>query len=113
MEKKKNEYYLETYLVNGSKYGIEDYKQKGVDHFMPETCAKNGRFHLWCSGCGIGYENNLQDARFALLEYIHKNTTGERDDLVERLGKIAQVITTLETTLNPLSAWKVVNKGEK
>ena len=99
-------YYLETYVVNRTRYGIEDYKQKGVEHFMPESCAKNGRFHLWSGGCGIGYKDTLQDARFELLKYIHENAIRKRDNLVRKLGKVSQVLDIINDSKQPLLFFK-------
>lgn len=63
-------HYIEEFEVLGSRYGIEDLDDGKPDseHFMPESQREQGRFHLWCNGCGIGHA----DSRFEARTKIHR-----------------------------------------
>jgi hypothetical protein len=99
------DYYKEKFVVRGTTYGIEDYEQKGVKHFMPHL--KHKRFHNWAGGCGIGDYDTIADARGALLAFITRRT---KDDL-ERAEKVVDecdgVLEMLDNDPFNLSAYKV------
>ena len=65
-------FYLENYLIDGMRYGIEDYKdgRPADEHFFFEDFAsgKSKRFRCWRGGCGFAQHDTLDEARVAIRD---------------------------------------------
>jgi len=65
--------YIETFVILGTEYGIEDFKdgRPSSEHFMMEERRKRKepRFQCWRGGSGIGSAKTLALARKKIYEY--------------------------------------------
>lgn len=86
--------YIETYLINGHTYGIEDYEQIG-DHLMPKD-LQHKRFQLWLNGGGMGQFDDINEARKLLHSHAlcqmnaeyrgHKERADNAQRALQKLG---------------------------
>lgn len=71
--------YAETYMIDGSICGVEDYRQRGK-HFMPTMPHK--RYKSWFGGGGLGDSDTLQEARQKIYDYAKLRLHDEIDKLL-------------------------------
>lgn len=65
--------YVQTFVVEGRRYGIEDQEAPGK-HFFPDKykAGERKRFSCWAGGGGFGQHDTLEAARLAMANYIRR-----------------------------------------
>jgi len=93
--------YIETFVILGSEFGIEDYKdgRPDEDHFFPENfrARKRKRFMLWRNGGGFGQASTLKQARQMVYDYAAEIAHQRRRDALAMLEAADQTIAKLGT----------------
>lgn len=85
--------YVETYVIDGVTWGIEDYEAPG-DHFFPFGYKKGSRkrFNIWRGGGGCGNFDTLDQARKRLLEYATQLAVNDKQELSAKLHMVDQAL---------------------
>lgn len=87
--------YIETYLINGTRYGIEDYEDGRPDseHFFPDH--EHRQYRLWCGGCGIGHRGTLVGARLGIFNHALSRADTAQEEAINRLTNAREVVMAL------------------
>ena len=80
--------YIETYSINDTRCGIEDYEAPG-QHFMPDR--PHLRFKCWVGGAGIckGH-STLALARRHLANHMGNRLREQHTDTMQKAGRIGR-----------------------
>lgn len=96
--------YIESFVVCGRLYGIEDYEdgQPMEDHFFgykykSGEAGDNGkRYKCWSGGSWGKPAETLEEAREFLAEHIVGRLEEERDGILKRLAKVEDALEQLK-----------------
>lgn len=105
--------YVEIYIINGTKYGIEDYKDGRPDseHFMPDKTRP--RYMLWRGGCGIGQHGTLGGTRMDIFNHALKRAVLDHAEAIVKLTSAREVIMALRGPGgNGLQEFRVENSDD-
>jgi len=87
--------YIETFVIDGTTYGIEDYKdgRPPEDHFMADRAKK--RYKCWKGGCGVGDRDTLEQARKLIYDYAQLYLSTEHCKTTLRLQSLSKTLSRL------------------
>ena len=85
--------YIETYIILGRTYGVEDYKMPG-EHFFPDRAKF--RYKCWAGGCGIceGHPE-LETARRHIHTYARESLIADQAKVQLRAGLLIDALSQL------------------
>lgn len=103
--------YIETFKINGTTYGIEDYEdgRPMEDHFFGHTYKSGGcnRFRLWRGGCGFGQATTLKKAREEVFHYAMSELTRKRNQAKTEMHAASRALNRLDGDVAHLFRFEV------